>query len=63
MHVFIDVEPGKIPDGIHAITVCCHECRLFKWKAQDYHRGLVVLVDAMRGCAVAQVYMESGTWS
>lgn len=63
MHVFIDIEPEKMPDGIHNITVYGHQCQLYKWKAQGYHRGLVVLVDDMCGCTAAQVYMESGTWS
>lgn len=63
MHVFIDTEPAKITDGIHAITVYGYQCRLYKWKAQGYHRGLVVLVDDLWGCAAARVYLESGTWS
>lgn len=63
MHVFVDEQPGNIPDGIHSLTVYDHGCRLFKWKAQGYHRGLVALADDMRACAVAQVYLESGTWS
>jgi hypothetical protein len=63
MHVFIDIEPDKIPDGIHDITVYSHQCRFYKWKAQGYHRGLVVLADDMWGCAAAQVYMKSKTWS
>jgi hypothetical protein len=63
MHVFISTEPGKIPDGIHDISVYGHQCRLYKWKAQGFHRGLVMLVDDIRGCAAAQVYMESRTWS
>lgn len=63
MHVFVDSAPGKIADGIHDITVYGRQCRLFKWMAQGYHRGLVVLADDMPGCAAAQVYLESGTWS
>lgn len=63
MHVFVDAEPKKIPDGIHNITVYGHQCRLYKWTAQGYHRGLVVLTDDLQGCAAAQVYMESRTWS
>ena len=63
MHVFIDTEPAKIPDGIHDITVYGHQCRFYKWKAQGYHRGLVALMDDIWGCAGAQVYLESGTWS
>lgn len=63
MHVFVDTEPDKIPDGIHDISVYGHQCRFYKWKAQGYHRGLVVLVDDVWGCVAAQVYMESRTWS
>ena len=63
MHVFVDAEPKKILDGIHDITVYGRQCRLYKWTAQGYHRGLVVLADDMPDCAAAQVYMESGTWS
>jgi hypothetical protein len=63
MHVFIDTEPGKIPDGIHDMTAYGCQCRLYKWTAQGYHRGLVVLRDDEVGCLTAQVYMESGTWS
>lgn len=63
MHVFVDIEPGKIADGIHEISVYGRQCRLFKWAAQGYHRGLVVLADDLPGCATAQVYMESRTWS
>ncbi len=63
MHVFIDEDPQKITAGIHVIGVYGHECRLYKWQAQGYHRGLVVLASDETGCAAAQVYMESGTWS
>jgi hypothetical protein len=63
MHVFVDTEPKKIPDGIHDITVYGRQCRFYKWMAQGYHRGLMVLVDDLPGCAAAQVYMESRTWS
>lgn len=63
MHVFVDVEPKKIPDGIHKCTVYGNECILYKWTAQTYHRGLVVLKDDEPGNQAAQVYMESQTWS
>jgi len=63
MHVFIDTEPGKILDGIHDITVYGQQCLLYKWTAQGYHRGLVVLRDDISACAAAQVYLESRTWS
>ena len=63
MHVFIDIEPDKIKDGTHDLTEYDNQCRLYKWKAQGYHRGLVVLTDDTWGSAVAQIYMESGTWS
>jgi len=63
MHVYVDVEPKKIAAGIHNITVYDHSCRLFKWMAQGYHRGLVVLVDDQSGNKDAEVYQQSGTWS
>lgn len=63
MHVFIDSEPKKIADGIHDITAYGHSCRLYKWNAQGYHRGLVVLAEDTQGNADAKVYMDSGTWS
>jgi len=63
MHVFIDVEPKKLPDGIHEIVVYGHSCRLYKWIAQGYHRGLVVMGDDDSGNEKARIYMESGTWS
>lgn len=63
MHVFVDLEPKKIADGVHDISVYGHSCRLYKWMAQGYHRGLVVLADDDTGKAMAQIYMESGTWS
>ena len=63
MHVYVDVEPVKIATGIHDITVYDHRCRLYKWLAQGYHRGLVVLVDDLSGNNDAAVYMESVTWS
>jgi hypothetical protein len=63
MHVFVDVEPKKITDGIHEITVYRHTCRLYKWKAQGYHRGLVVLTDDEVANRDAEVYRQSGTWS
>jgi hypothetical protein len=63
MHVFVDVEPKKINDGIHDITVYGHPCRLYKWIAQGYHRGLVVLIDDELANRDAEVYRQSGTWS
>lgn len=63
MHVYVDVEPKTISDGVHAITVYSHECRLYKWLAQGYHRGLVVLNDDVGGNQAAEVYLESRTWS
>lgn len=63
MHVFVDVEPKKISDGIHNITVYGHRCRLYKWTAQKYHRGLVVLADDEAANMNAEVYRQSGTWS
>jgi len=68
MHVFI--EPEKVEkdvpillDGIHEITVYGHACRLFKWMAQGYHRGLVVLADNIEDNKAAEIYYESKTWS
>ena len=63
MHVYVDVEPKDLADGIHNITVYDHACRLYKWTAQGYHRGLVVLADDDSGNAMAKIYMNSGTWS
>lgn len=63
MHVFINIAPNKIEEGIHELTVYGHACRLYKWMAQGFHRGLVVLTNDARGNASALVYMESGTWS
>ncbi len=63
MHVFIDVEPKKFNDGIHDISVYGHQCRLYKWVAQGYDRGLVVLDDDVTGNGDAELYRESGTWS
>jgi len=63
MHVFTDIEPVKIDDGIHAISVYDYECLLYKWTAQGYLRGLVVLRDDIRGNKAAEIYFESRTWS
>ena len=63
MHVYVDIDPKKIDDGIHDITVYGHNCRLYKWMAQGYHRGLVVLTDDEAGNVNAEVYRQSGTWS
>lgn len=62
-HAFIDVEPEKIADGIHGLTVYEHECLLYKWTAQGYHRGLVVLKDDQQANMAAEVYQDSQTWS
>lgn len=62
-HVFLDVDPGKLDNGIHEVTTHGHECLLYFWRAQGYLRGLVVLADDSAGCVAADVYMESGTWS
>ncbi|MBT0664513.1 hypothetical protein KI809_09395 [Geobacter pelophilus] len=62
MHVYVDVAK-TIADGVHDITVYGHECRLYKWLAQGYHRGLVVLKDDVRGNQAAEVYLESRTCS
>jgi len=63
MHVYVDSEPNTIGDGIHEVQVYGHYCKLYKWMAQGYHRGLVVLADDIQGCAEALIYMESRTWS
>ena len=63
MHVFINVEPNKVADGIHEITVYDQKCLLYKWMAQGYHRGLVVLADDEEGNINAEAYRQSGTWS
>lgn len=63
MHVFVDVKPEKIGDGVHEITVYGHKCRLYKWIAQGFHRGLIVLADDEGGNNKAEVYRQSGTWS
>jgi hypothetical protein len=63
MHVFIDIEPKQVGDGIHEIFVYGHKCLLYKWMAQGYHRGLVVLADDEKGNNRAETYRQSGTWS
>ena len=63
MHAYVDAEPMKIGTGIYGITVYDHRCRLYKWLAQGYHRGLVVLVDDLSGNKDAEVYQQSVTWS
>ena len=63
MHVYIDVESKNLTDGVHEIIVYGHSCRLYKWTAQGYHRGLVVLAEDDSANQSARVYMESGTWS
>lgn len=63
VHVYISVEPNKIADGIHDLTVYGLPCRLYKWMAQGYHRGLVVLADDEPGNVESQVYLERRTWS
>jgi hypothetical protein len=63
MHVYVDVEPKSISDGIHDIAVYGQPSRLYKWMAQGYHRGLVVLVDDEVVNRDAEMYRLSGTWS
>ena len=63
MHVFVDIDPDLINDGIHEIIVYDLQCRLFKWMAHGYNRGLVVLNDDDAGNRGAEVYRLSGTWS
>jgi hypothetical protein len=63
MHVFVDIEPDNICEGIHDIGVYGHACQLYKWLAQGYHRGLVVLVEDEAGNMDAELYRQSGTWS
>ena len=63
MHVFVDTEPKKIEEGIHDIAAYGHSCRLYKWMAQGYHRGLVVLANDEVGNRNAEIYRQSGTWS
>jgi hypothetical protein len=63
MHVFVDSEPKKICNGVQEVTVYGHQCSLYKWMAQGYNRGLVVLADDDTGNRDAEVYRLSGTWS
>lgn len=63
MHVYVDVEPRLIVCGTHDITVYGHPCRLYKWLAQGYHRGLVVLADDEAGNARAEMFRKTLTWS
>lgn len=63
MHVYLDVEAEKVADGIHEIIVYGHQCLLYKWMAQGYHRGLIVLSDDEPGNIAAKIYRDSGTWS
>lgn len=63
MHVFVDVKPETIADGIHDIRVYGHLCRLYKWKAHGYHRGLIVLENDGTGNVRAEMFKQSGTWS
>ncbi|MFZ4859309.1 MAG: hypothetical protein ACOYL3_23270 [Desulfuromonadaceae bacterium] len=68
MHVFIEperVEKEKpvLSDGIHEVSVYGHSCLLYKWTAQGYHRGLVVLKDDLQANRMSEVYYESKTWS
>jgi hypothetical protein len=67
MDVFIEPEGFEkekplLSDGIHDVTVYGHPCKLYKWVAQGYHRGLVVLADDRPGNAVAEIYYASKTW-
>lgn len=63
MHVYLDLEPKKVADGLHSVGVYGNNCLLYKWMAQGYHRGLVVLKDDKAGNMAARIYQESGTWS
>lgn len=63
MHVFVDIEPKKISEGVHDILVYGHQCRLYKWMGQGYHRGLVVLADDESANKTAERYRQSCTWS
>jgi len=62
-HVFVDAAPQDLTGGVHDLAVYGHQCRLYKWKAQGFHRGLVVLAGHALECAAAHVYRDSGTWS
>jgi hypothetical protein len=63
MHVYVDTVPKVIACGIHEMNVYGHKCRLYKWLAQGYHRGLVVLADDQAGNARAERFRQSLTWS
>ena len=63
MHVYVDADPKQIGNDVHDITVYGHPCRLYKWMAQGYHRGLVVLADDEAGNARAAMFYKSMTWS
>lgn len=63
MHVFLDIEEKKLTDGVHDVMVYGNTCRLYKWVAQGYHRGLVVLDVDEDGNKHAEAYRQSGTWS
>ncbi|OGR29069.1 MAG: hypothetical protein A2091_01875 [Desulfuromonadales bacterium GWD2_61_12] len=63
VHVYLSIEPKKIADGTHDLTVYGLACRLYKWTAQGYHRGVVVLAHDVLGNEESQVYLESRTWS
>ncbi len=63
MHVFVDADPKKIINGVHGIEVYGHPCRLYRWIAQKFNRGLIVLADDEDAKHNAGVYLESGTWS
>lgn len=61
MHVYIDMEPHKVADGIHQISVYGHDCLLYKWMAQGYHRGLIVQHNDKAGNMAAKIFYGSGT--
>lgn len=63
MHVYVSLKPEKIADGTHDLSVYDYACRLYKWKAQGFHRGLVVLADDAEAAAEAETFLKSGTWS
>lgn len=62
-HVFISREPNRIGCGVHEIQVYGMTCRLYKWRAQGYHRGLVVLADDEEGKEYARIRKACRTWS
>ncbi len=66
MHVYVSIDPNPsgeskgITDGIHNILVYGQRCKLYKWMAQGFHRGLIVLADDV-GNGEAERFRLSGT--